>query len=261
MTINFIFKLVVAIMFMLILGFKGKKINFSSYQGQVVHHRYKTKDKDEFKFKYNVKYDYFDLKSPPNSILASFRRSDYIGPKEVDIYDFIIESIKKKEKNEYTGIDQIKFLGNIRSYFYCFNPICLFYCYNDNKLKYIFAQVSNIPWKEQTAYILKIDDNGMLNKDSIFHEKKMHVSPFNPSKGQIYEFKLNSKNKDLRINVYNTPKKSEVTQENLLMTITLALKENRFNYLRLPRNHITVLKIYYQALFLYLKKYRYFKHL
>ncbi len=240
------------------IGFYGKKNNYNSYSGFVKHIRYKTTDKDEFKFKYNVKYDYFNLIKPPKSLLAKFNRKNYIGKNmPIDIY---IKNFVKKNDKDYIEIDKIEFLGNIESYFYCFNPICLFYCFSNNKLEYIVAQVSNIPWKEKTCYLLKIKNNE-IDENYIFHKKKMHVSPFNPSKGQTYEFKLDSNNiHNLTINVFNTNDLNKINKETLLMTVILRLNKKKFFYSRLPRNHITVLRIYIQALFLFLKRYRYFKH-
>ena len=86
----------------------------------------------------------------------------------------------------------------------------------------------------------------------------MHVSPFNPTEGQMYEFKINKKN--LNIKLYNASIIEDINNKNLVMNIQLTLNKDKFTYFRLPRNHITVFRIYIQALFLYLKKYRYFIH-
>ena len=90
----------------------------------------------------------------------------------------------------------------------------------------------------------------------------MHVSPFNPSTGQIYEFKTNIKenNKNLIINVYNGEKINELNKNELIMTVNMNLNSKKFTYYRIPRNHLTIVRIYYQV-FLWLKKYRYFKYL
>ena len=46
----------------IIILFYGKKSNdFYSYKGSVIHHRLKTENKEEFKFKYNINMDYLNL--------------------------------------------------------------------------------------------------------------------------------------------------------------------------------------------------------
>lgn len=256
--IYFLSKIIIFVIIILFVGFYGKNYDFSTYSGEINHYRKETTEKSAFQFKYKIKYDYFNLINPPYSLLAYYKRSDYIGPNNINLNEYIITSIKDNEKKEYLGIDCIKVLGNIRSYFYCFNPICLYYCYNENKLNYIFIQVSNIPWKEQTGYIIKIDKDNNIHEKYIYHKKKMHVSPFNPTEGQMYEFKINKKN--LNIKLYNASIIEDINNKNLVMNIQLTLNKDKFTYFRLPRNHITVFRIYIQALFLYLKKYRYFIH-
>ena len=77
---------------------------------------------------------------------------------------------------------------------YCFNPLSIWYCYNDdNQLCAILCEVKNT-FKEQHCYLLH--DNGLpmkwpVRKD---HVKKFHVSPF-ISMDAEYRFRLSAPGK------------------------------------------------------------------
>ncbi len=229
---------------------------FSSYYGTVCHHRLKTDNKDRFKFNYKIEMDYFNLKNPPISKLVYYDRKYYIGDKSQDLYDTIFNIIKNDEKDSFQEFDNIYTLTNIKSYGFCFNPINIHFCYNQEKLIYLLCEITNIPWFEKTYYILKIDDNQKIISEYKIHDKKMKVSPFNQISTQKYVFDLIlDKNRiNFKIELLNK------IDNKIIITTNLNLEKKDFRFFRLPRNHLTVFRIYYKALGLYIKKFKYFKY-
>ena len=55
-----------------------------------------------------------------------------------------------------------------------FNPLSIFYCYNNNKLKAIFYEVKNT-FNEQHTYIFKVTKKTKIGK---LAKKNFFVSPF-----------------------------------------------------------------------------------
>lgn len=221
----------------------------NTYRGSVVHNRLKTVDKCQFNFKYTVTYDYFNLERVP----YSYSRKDFIGDLTMDLETYLKMYIKNIELENYVEIKDIYSLCNLRSYGLCFNPIVIYFCYSKTDLIYILLGVSNTPWNDKTLYLLKIENN-KIHKDYIFHKKKMHVSPFNPSNNQIYEFQLNfvEPNFYFRINLYNLDKK-------LILYTKLDIKRLKYNWLRYPNGYTTLISIYWQALKLYIRNQRIYK--
>jgi DUF1365 family protein len=45
----------------------------------------------------------------------------------------------------------------LRYFGHCFNPVSFYYCFDDldQKVEAIMAEVTNTPWKERHAYIIK----------------------------------------------------------------------------------------------------------
>ena len=216
----------------------------NTYNGQVIHNRLKTSDKSEFNFKYGVNYDYFNL----NKVPYIYSRKDFIGDLTMDLETYLKMYIKKRELHNYVEIKNIFSMCNLKSYGICFNPIIIYFCYSAyNELIYILLEISNTPWNDKTLYLLKIENN-KIHKDYIYHKKKMHVSPFNPSNNQHYGFKLiyTNLNYYFKINLYNLDKK-------LIMYTKLNIKKHKYNGIRLPNAYITIARIYWQALKLYIR--------
>ncbi len=75
--------------------------------------------------------------------------------------------------------DRIMLLTNLRVLGYVFNPVSFYYCYRDDELACIVAEVSNT-FGEMLPYLLspenQVADGGQ--RFSYEHDKKLHVSPF-----------------------------------------------------------------------------------
>jgi len=152
------------------------------YDGKVIHRRFKPK---EHYFKYNVfslLIDLDELETIQNKIkifsynkfnIISFFDKDH-GPRDdTSLKEWVIKNLKD------IGIEneriKIKLLCYPRIFGYVFNPLSVFFIYDQNsKLISILYEVKNT-FGEQHTYIFKTNDDNIITNDCI---KKFHVSPF-----------------------------------------------------------------------------------
>ena len=152
------------------------------YNGKVIHKRFKPK---EHYFKYNVfslLIDLDELDLIQNKIkifsynkfnIISFFDADH-GPRDgTSLKKWIIKNLKDIGIND--DKIQIKLLCYPRIFGYVFNPLSVFFIYNQkSKLISILYEVKNT-FGEQHTYIFKAtDEKTIINNCS----KKFHVSPF-----------------------------------------------------------------------------------
>ncbi len=71
----------------------------------------------------------------------------------------------------------VRVLTQLRTCGHCFNPVSFYYCFGvDERLEAIVAEVTNTPWGERHAYVLKNRaDEAVVHGRSV---KRMRVSPF-----------------------------------------------------------------------------------
>ena len=152
------------------------------YNGKVIHRRFKPK---EHYFKYNVfslLVDLDELEIIENKIkifsynkfnIISFFDKDH-GPRDdTSLKEWVIKNLKD------IGIDneriRVKLLCYPRIFGYVFNPLSVFFIYDENsKLISILYEVKNT-FGEQHTYIFKTNDEKVITNDCA---KKFHVSPF-----------------------------------------------------------------------------------
>ena len=152
------------------------------YNGKVIHRRFKPK---EHYFKYNVfslLIDLDELKIIQNKIkifsynkfnIISFYDTDH-GPRDgTSLKKWIIKNLKDIGINNENI--QIKLLCYPRIFGYAFNPLSVFFIYDQNsRLISILYEVKNT-FGEQHTYIFKTDDDKTIINNC---SKKFHVSPF-----------------------------------------------------------------------------------
>ena len=157
--------------------------NSSIYTGKVIHKRFKPK---EHYFKYSVFSLFLDLDEieivDKEIIFFSYNKLNLIsffdkdhGPRNGDSLKLWV----KKNLNTI-GINneniKIKLLCYPRILGYVFNPLSIFFIYNQNdNLISILYEVKNT-FGEQHTYIFKIDE--YVDKIENYCSKKFHVSPF-----------------------------------------------------------------------------------
>ena len=156
--------------------------NSTIYNGKVVHRRYKPK---EHYFKYNVfslLIDLQELDIIQNKIkIFSYNKFNIISFFDIDhgprdgssIKEWIIKNLKSIWIND--DKIQIKLLCYPRIFGYVFNPLSVFFIYDQkSRLISILYEVKNT-FGEQHTYIFRTDDNKTIKNNC---SKKFHVSPF-----------------------------------------------------------------------------------
>ena len=152
------------------------------YTGNVIHKRFKPKE-HYFKYKvFSLLIDLDELKIIKDNIkifsynkfnILSFFDKDH-GPRDGSS---IKEWVKKNLKNIGINDDkvQVKLLCYPRIFGYVFNPLSIFFIYNErSELISILYEVKNT-FGEQHTYIFKTNDNKTIINNC---SKKFYVSPF-----------------------------------------------------------------------------------
>lgn len=106
--------------------------------------------------------------------LAQFQRKRYFGDHKQPLLDSAKSLVMKKTGQQ---IDRVMLLTHLTYFGYCFNPISLYFCYQQQKLTHCIAEVSNTPWGESHPYVLTLDP---INTDvyQVDFKKLLFVSPF-----------------------------------------------------------------------------------
>jgi DUF1365 family protein len=106
--------------------------------------------------------DAHPLWSARRPALGWFRRSDYMTAGAA---------------RELAGTSgSVRLLAHARTFGHCFNPVSFYYCYEGDRVQAVVAEVTNTPWGERHAYVLRRGRDGRVMEDRI--EKAFHVSPF-----------------------------------------------------------------------------------
>ncbi len=154
----------------------------SIYNGTVVHKRFKPRI-HFFRYKvFSLLIDLSELSTLDKKInFFSYNRFNLISFFDKDHGErdgtSLIEWVKKNLRENDIDAEEIKIklLCYPRILGYVFNPLSVFYIYNNNeKLISILYEVKNT-FGEQHTYIFKIENDNLLQHNC---EKKFHVSPF-----------------------------------------------------------------------------------
>ena len=171
-------------------------MSFSSciYSGYVTHKRFKPK-RHFFSYKtFSLLIDLNEIKNLERKIkffsynkfnILSFYNVDH-GPRDGSCLVKWVKKILIESKIDI-GSGTIKLLCYPRFFGYVFNPLSIFYCYDENlKLKAVLYEVKNT-FNEQHTYVFPASSSSKL----ILHrcDKKFYVSPFIEMK-TFYNFRL-----------------------------------------------------------------------
>jgi DUF1365 family protein len=119
-------------------------------------------------------FDDYRLWSARGRAVAEFRRADHAGDPAGDLATHVRDLVEEQTGQRPDG--RVALLTHLRYFGYCFNPISVFYCYDDSgELCNTVLEVSNTPWKERHCYVL--DSQGDAVRRHEF-DKAFHVSPF-----------------------------------------------------------------------------------
>jgi DUF1365 family protein len=245
-----------------------------TFDGTVLHSRRKNGGAlKSHKFEYNISMDLLDLDDPPSKKCAwfpafvSFHRSAYIRGSPC-LKRTVLSRIHQPASECHNF--KVYLLTNLAVLGRTFNPISVYYVFHHGALRNIIAEVTNIPWLEKTTYVLDIDGNNHISNS--IHEKKLHVSPFNPHSNQLYEFAFSVSGGGggggggahaaalqslfFSIQVHDTA----ACRSSAVMTVCYSLAAARFRLLRPPRPLLTVTRIHWQALKLWAKRFVVYDH-
>ena len=157
--------------------------NSCIYNGTVIHKRFKPKQ-HFFKYKvFSLFIDLSELKKIEKEVsFFSYNKFNLISFFDIDHGSRDGESLKKWVKKNLAKIQiyneniKIKLLCYPRIFGYVFNPLSIFFIYDENNyLISILYEVKNT-FGEQHTYVFKTEKNRNLTENSCY--KKFHVSPF-----------------------------------------------------------------------------------
>ena len=232
-------------------------MNSCIYNGEINHTRFKPV-KHFLNYKtFSLLIDLDEIEQLDKSIsifshnkfnIFSFYNKDHGDRDGSCLKKWVISNLKKYKIGG--NISKIKILCYPRIFGYVFNPLSIFYCYENEKLKSIFYEVKNT-FNEQHTYIFKIKDGEEIKQKC---KKKFYVSPFMDME-TFYNFKLIDPNQRLSVMIKQTDAEGTV----LTATQTGDKKEFNFkqlliNFFRYPLMTLKIISsIHFEALLLWKK--------
>jgi len=233
--------------------------NSCIYSGFITHRRFKPK-RHFFSYKtFSLLIDLNEIENLGKKInffshnrfnILSFYDADH-GPRDGSpLIPWVKKTLAEAKINIRSGT--IKLLCYPRFFGYAFNPLSIFYCYDENlKLKAILYEVKNT-YNEQHTYVF----SALPSSNLILHkcDKKFYVSPFMEMK-TFYNFRLLNPEKILNVFI----KQSD--EEGTLLTacqvgkkIEMSSKNLLFQFLKHPlMSFKVILAIHFEALRLWIK--------
>ncbi|HEX3874645.1 MAG TPA: DUF1365 domain-containing protein [Solirubrobacteraceae bacterium] len=180
------------------------------YEGWVRHRRYGDV---EHELRYPLFMVYLDLAeldtvfrrmplwSTSRPALARLRRTDHLGDPTQPLDESVRALVAERTGERPAG--PIRLLTNLRYAGICFNPVSFYYCFapDGNRLQAVVAEVTNTPWGERHAYVMRADPDRPAGR--ILHgrmDKDFHVSPF-MGMDHTYDWRLTNPADRLTVNI------------------------------------------------------------
>ncbi|MEO8693735.1 MAG: DUF1365 domain-containing protein [Acidimicrobiales bacterium] len=125
--------------------------------------------------------------------LMCFKRADYFGDPQRPLAESIRDVVEARLFFRPEG--SIRQLAHVRTLGWLFNPIALYYCYEQTgrTVVAVVAVVTNTPWNETHAYV-------MPGVGTHRFAKELHVSPFFGMQ-QTYEMTITEPGEELRVRI------------------------------------------------------------
>lgn len=220
-------------------------------------------------FRYDVRYDYVNVDAGFTAYWGGLFREDHFGDPAISLAESVRTYVSEKLGVWVTG--PIDLLGSLREWGYCFNPICVFYCWESPRRERLIctvSEVTNTPWGQRSLHVLPMDDKsdkaaGGLHKRVHAREKTLHVSPFNPPPNgkASWKYSISTPSPALERLVVNVTAYSDMeqTSDTMQLAATLNLKRSdsprqcRCIRLRSPYALLVQFKIHWQAALLWKK--------
>lgn len=239
------------------------------YKGRVKHQRFEPRSHE---FTYSLFMMYVDLDELPMLFkphllwtvntpgVASFYRKDHFGDPKRTLSDSIRELVYEKTGHRPCG--PIRLLTHFRYFGYVFNPLSLYFCFDEQDLKveHVVAEVMNTPWREQHCYVLSNYQSNLRSFTSS-HQKEFHVSPF-MDLSMEYRWKIQIPNTSLNVQIENWRDNKKVFDAAIDLQKTEISSTNLSNVLlNFPLMTLKVISaIHFEALKLWMKGIAYVPH-
>jgi DUF1365 family protein len=232
-------------------------MNSCIYNGVVKHQRFKPIEHSLNYKTFSLLLDLDEIESLAKNIsifslnkfnIFSFYNLDHGARDGSPLKDWVLKNIKKFYISN--NITKIKLLCYPRILGYVFNPLSIFYCYENNDLRAIFYEVKNT-FNEQHTYIFKFKNSEKIEQKC---KKKFYVSPFIDME-TYYNFKLLNPKKKLSIFIKQTYREETVlTATQIGDKKEFSFKQLLINFFKYPLMTIKIISsIHYEAFFLWKK--------
>jgi DUF1365 family protein len=128
----------------------------------------------------------------------SFCRRDYFGSAATPLKTAVLDLVESRTGRRPAG--PVRLLTQVRCFGYVFNPVSFYYCFSPDgeTLDTVVAEITNTPWKERHAYVLRADGGEVRESFA----KAFHVSPFFEM-AQRYRWVLTTPDKTLVVTMVN----------------------------------------------------------
>jgi DUF1365 family protein len=179
------------------------------YEGRIQHRRHQP---CAHAFAYRMAQLYLDLDeidiafrdrwlwSVERKNLAAFHRADFLGDPAQPLADAVRDRVHAATGERPPG--PVRLLTHLRYAGFSFNPVSFYYCHDaTGALHSIVAEITNTPWKERHAYVLRLAN--AEHRGRMLHwrfDKAFHVSPFLPM-NRRYGWAFSVPGNDLRVHM------------------------------------------------------------
>lgn len=181
------------------------------YTGVIRHRRHTPV---EHEFRYGLYMMYLDLDELPEILdpipfwsarrpaLSWFRRSDFLGAPGIPLKNAVLNRVEQEYGERPRG--PVRLLTHLRTFGYGFNPVSFYYVFDAgaNQVRYVVAEITNTPWRERHAYVLRAPESGLDQSHPFEFGKVFHVSPFLDMNYQ-YRWRLATPGQQLSVHMEN----------------------------------------------------------
>ena len=148
---------------------------------------------------------------------ASFRRSDYFHASSLPLDQAVRDEVERQLGSRPAG--PVRLLTHLRYLGYCFNPIRIYYCFDEDghTLEAFLVEIHNTPWGEE---YLRAFDARSSGRDGEWHryrlDKEFHVSPFMPMDME-YNWRFTAPAEELKVHMTSLRQGTEIFSASLNM--------------------------------------------